>query len=302
MKFSVWPNSANPTSDILAETKWADEHGFHGVWIADHYMPNTGSEEIKPGDLHECWALLPAVAVTTSNVRLGPLVSPTSVHHPALLANRAATIDHLSGGRMVLGLGAGWQINEHLAYGIELQSPKQRVDRFEEAIEVTRSLLNDERTTFDGEYYTFADAPADPPPIQSPLPILVGTGGPRMLRITARFADEWNTWGTVEGAADRAEAFARACEQVGADHSSKWTSVQALVALTDTAEQADEALAGPFGARLIAGTAESLCEQFAAYDEIGFDEFIVPDFNLGRSLEQRLENYERLTTEVISQL
>lgn len=302
MKFSVWPNSSHPTSDVLAECRWADEQGFHGVWIADHYMPNTGSEEVRPGDLHECWGLLPAIAATTSNARLGPLVSPTSVHHPALLANRAATIDHISGGRMVLGLGAGWQINEHKAYGIELQPPKERVDRFEEAIVITRSLLNDERTSFDGTYYTISDAPADPAPVQTPLPILVGTSGRRMLRITARHADEWNTWGTVEGAAERYATFLQACEAVGVDRADKWTSVQSLVFLTDTPEEAEQALQGPFGARAIAGSAESLCEQLAAYAETGFDEFIVPDFNLGAGLDQRIEAYDRLKREVLDQI
>ena len=302
MKFSVWPNASNPTADVLAVARWADEHGFHGVWIADHYMPNTGTEDVKVGDMHECWGLLPAIAVVTQRVRVGPLVSPTSIHHPALLANRASTIDHLSGGRMVLGLGAGWQINEHKAYGIELQPPKQRVDRFDEAIQIVRSLLDQEHTTFAGEYYTVTDAPADPHPVQPRLPILVGTGGNRMLRITARHAQEWNTWGTPESSAERYAAFERACETVGVDRADKTTSVQALISLTDTADQAADILAGPFGARMIAGTADMLCARLAEYAAIGFDEFIVPDWNLGRTVEQRLEAYERITTEIIDQM
>ena len=123
-----------------------------------------------------------------------------------------------------------------------------------------------------------------------------------MLRITARHADEWNTWGTVEGAAERYAAFEQACESVGVDRADKWTSVQALVILTDTDEQAAEALQSPFGARAVAGTVDSLREQLAAYAEIGFDEFIVPDFNLGASLAQRLEAYERIKTEVVDEL
>ena len=186
MKFSVWPNSSRPVSEILELARLADTEGWHGLWYADHYMPNTGSEAFAPGDMHECWAMLPAIAAVTERVRLGSLVAPTSVHHPAVLANRAATIDHISNGRLVLGIGAGWQINEHHAYGIELEPPATRVDRFEEAIQIVRSLLDEERTTFEGTHYTITDAPMDPKPVQSPLPILVGTASPRMMRITAR--------------------------------------------------------------------------------------------------------------------
>src|ERR1700753_2974762 len=149
-------------------------------------MPDTGDATPARGDAYECWGLLPALAAVTRRIRIGTLVSPTSVHHPALLAKRAAAIDRLSGGRMVLGLGAGWQINEHHAYGIELEPPGKRVSRFEEAITIVRSLLAEESTTFHGGFYASTAAPCAPKPVQSPLPLLVGTKGPRMLRITAR--------------------------------------------------------------------------------------------------------------------
>lgn len=294
MKFSVWPNSSHAPAEVFETAQWAEAAGWYGVWYADHYMPNTGSEELKPGDLHECWAILPAIAALTERVRIGPLVSPTSVHHPAVLANRAATIDHISNGRMVLGLGAGWQINEHKAYGIELEPPKQRVDRFEQAIQIVRSMLGQDRTTFDGSVYTITDAPADPKPIQSPLPILVGTGSPRMLRITARYADEWNTWGGPTMAGGARAKFDLACASVERDPSSMWTSVQALVCVTDTDADADKVLAGDMGARSIAGTPDRLVEIMGEYSELGFDEFIVPDWNLGRTPEARRESLERI--------
>src|SRR5918994_1025721 len=158
MKFSVWPNPGRPASETLELARLADSEGWHGIWFADHYMSNTGSEALAPGDVHECWAVLPAIAAVTERVRLGSLVAPTSIHHPAILANRAATIDHISDGRLVLGIGAGWQINEHLAYGIELEQPATRVDQFEEAIQIVRSLFSNERTTFAGEHYTITDA------------------------------------------------------------------------------------------------------------------------------------------------
>jgi alkanesulfonate monooxygenase SsuD/methylene tetrahydromethanopterin reductase-like flavin-dependent oxidoreductase (luciferase family) len=292
---------SNDPSEVFETAQWAERAGWYGVWYADHYMPNTGSEEFKPGDTHECWAMLPAIAVVTERVRIGSLVAPTSVHHPAVLANRASTIDHISNGRMVLGLGAGWQINEHKAYGIELEPPKQRVDRFDEAIQIIRSLLGNDRTTFEGDVYTIIDAPCDPAPIQSPLPILVGTGGPRMLRITARYADEWNTWGGPTMASGARAGFDAACASVERDPASMWTSVQALVVLTDDDARADEALTGPMGPRSIAGTATRLVDVLGEYTELGFDEFIVPDFNLGATPEARREGLDRINEEVVAQ-
>jgi alkanesulfonate monooxygenase SsuD/methylene tetrahydromethanopterin reductase-like flavin-dependent oxidoreductase (luciferase family) len=293
--------SHNP-SEVFDTARWAERAGWYGVWYADHYMPNTGSEEVATGDCHECWAMLPAIAAVTERVRIGSLVAPTSVHHPAVLANRATTIDHISNGRMVLGLGAGWQINEHKAYGIELEPPKQRVDRFDEAIQIIRSLLGDDRTTFEGDVYTIIDAPCDPAPIQSPLPILVGTGGPRMLRITARFADEWNTWGGPTMASGARAKFDAACASVERDPASMWTSVQALMVLTDNDAHADKVLAGPMGPRSVAGTATRLVDVLGEYTELGFDEFIVPDFNLGTTPEARRESLDRINEEVVAQL
>ena len=227
MKFSLWPNNDRVPAELLEQARVAEATGWYGVWLADHYMPNTGDTTPARGDTYECWALLPALAAVTERVRIGTLVSPTSVHHPALLAKRAATIDRLSGGRMVLGLGAGWQINEHHAYGIELEPPGKRVSRFEEAIQIVRSMLSQDSTTFHGELYDITDAPCDPKPVQSPLPILVGTRSPRMLRITARHADEWNAWGSPEQAAVRRAALLEACDEVGRDPATMRTSVNA---------------------------------------------------------------------------
>src|ERR1700683_1243773 len=146
MKFSLWPRNDRPPADLLAEVRAAEADGWHGVWLADHYMPNTGGTTPARGDTYECWALLPALAAVTERIRIGTLVSPTSVHHPALLANRAAAIDRLSAGRMVLGLGAGWQVNEHHAYGFSLEPPGKRVSRLEGAIGIIRLILAEDFT------------------------------------------------------------------------------------------------------------------------------------------------------------
>lgn len=301
MKFSVWPDPARPTAEVLDLARLADDDGWFGFWFADHYMPNTDSEDLKPGGVHECWAVLPAVAAVTSMVRLGPLVSPTSVHHPALLANRAATIDHISNGRMVLGIGAGWQINEHKAYGIDLEPAGERVSRFEEAIQITRGLLDDEHTSFDGEFYQIMGAPCDPKPIQAKLPILVGTGSPRMLRITAKHAQEWNTWGAPALAADRRVAFVEACDAVGTDPASIHTSVQALVFITEDEGVLKFAREGDMATRSISGSVEELIDEIGGYADIGFDEVIIPDFTLGETSEARSDAFRQFNDEIAPQ-
>ena len=293
MKFSIWPNINRAPADLLGEVRVAEDTGWYGVWLADHYMPNTGDTTPARGDTYECWALLPALAAVTERIRIGTLVSPTSVHHPALLAKRAATIDRLSGGRMVLGLGAGWQINEHHAYGIELEPPGKRVSRFQEAIQIAASLLSEESTTFHGACYDITDAPCEPKPIQSPLPLLVGTGSPRMLRITARHANEWNTWGTPELAGARRTALTEACDEVGRDPATMWTSINVLVDLDGSAPVP--------GRPTIFGSAQQLVDRLGQYAELGFDEFILPDWNLGTDKSERADKLARIKTEVLDQ-
>jgi probable F420-dependent oxidoreductase len=298
MKFSMWPNPERPTAEVLDLARVADAEGWHCFWYADHYMANSGSEEVLPGNVHECWAMLPAIAAVTERVRIGSLVAPTSVHHPAVLANRAATIDHISNGRLVLGIGAGWQINEHHVYGIELEEPATRVSRFEEAIQIIRSLLNNDVTDFHGDFYDITDAPSNPKPVQSPLPILVGTGSPRMLRITARHADEWNTWGAPDMAGAALTKLHTACEQVERDPSTIWKSTQALVFMTDNDEFAANVKAGDMGERSIIGSNAQLVDEIGQYAELGFDELIVPDFTLGATPEERVAKYHEFRAEV----
>jgi probable F420-dependent oxidoreductase len=294
VKFSLWPANNRTPADLLREVRAAEGAGWHGVWLADHYMPNTGDATPARGDAYECWALLPALAAVTRRVRVGTLVSPTSVHHPALLAKRAATIDRLSGGRMVLGLGAGWQVNEHHAYGIELEPPGKRVSRFSEAIRIVRSLLAEDLTTFHGACYDITDAPCDPKPVQSPLPILVGTRSPRMLRITARHADEWNTWGAPEEAAVHRAALIAACEAADRDPATMRTSVNAFIDLGGSA--------APGGRAVLAGSAGQVADQLGRYAELGFDEFILPDWNLGAGASECADNLARIKSEAMDSL
>lgn len=290
MKVSLWPNLRQAPADVLELAKQADATDWYGVWLADHYMPDTGTTETAGGDMHEVWGVLPAVAAVTQRVRVGTLVSPTTMHHPALLAKRAATIDHLSDGRMVLGIGAGWQLNEHAGYGVDLD---KCVSRFAEAIRIIRELLATERTTFHGSFFTLTDAPCDPKPVQQPLPILVGATGPRMLRITARHAEEWNAWADADTAGPLRQRLIEACETAGRDPATVRTTTNALICLDRDKPPARAALAG---------SAQQLVDQLGRIAEAGYDEFILPDYNLGETLAERSDSIARIKAEVFDQL
>lgn len=297
--FSVWPSPERPWDELRSLAEFVDDGSWHCLWYADHFMPNTDDGSVADGDVHEIWSMLAAVAAATDRIRIGSLVSPTTVRHPALLANTAATVDRISNGRLTLGIGAGWQVNEHRAYGIPLLENKDRVDRFEEALTVIRSLLIEDRTTFAGRHFQITDAPCRPKPVQERLPIMVGTGGPRMSRITVTSADEWNTWGNPEVAAEKAQVVDRACDRHGRDPESLHRSVQALFFPTDDDSAAQAILAAAPPDRTIAGSTATIVDAIGAFVDAGFDEIIVPDFTLGSDASARRDNYELFRSEVL---
>lgn len=299
LSFSIWPSPERDWHEVQRLAAFADSGRWRTLWYADHFMPNTGDESRNDGPIHECWAMIAAITSMTHRVRVGSLVSPTTVRHPAVLANTAATIDRLGDGRLTLGIGAGWQINEHVAYGMDLMDPKERVDRFEEAVVIIRSLLRHPRTTFSGQHFTMNDAPCQPEPVQHPLPLLVGTGGPRMSRITATHADEWNTWGTTSVAQERLDSIRNSCERIGRDPATLRTSVQALFFLVDDAGTASRLAERAPEDRSVIGDRHDIAAAFARYKDLGFDEIIIPDFTLGATPEARLESYHRIADEVI---
>ncbi len=209
MKFSAWPGSAAPWADILEECKHIEATGWDGIWIADHFMPNRPE---NTGPTQEAWSLLAALAALVPRVRLGTLVTGNTYRHPAVLAKQVAQVDIISGGRVVLGLGAGWQENEHVAYGIPFYTVGGRLRRLEEAVQIIRGLFDNERTTFEGKHYKVKDAPLAPKPVQARLPILIGGGGEKVtMRIAAQYADEWNTWGTPEVLAHKSKVLDAHC-------------------------------------------------------------------------------------------
>ncbi len=179
-------------SDFLDVWRAADDIDvFSTAWNFDHFYPLTGDTD---GPCLEGWTMLAAVAQATSRIRIGTMVNGMRYRHPAVTANMAATVDHVSNGRLNLGLGAGWNEQESNAYGIALGSKKERLDRLEEGVTCIVGLLTQEHTDFAGRYYTLTNARCEPKPVQRPHPpIVIGGSGPkRTLGIVARFADQWD--------------------------------------------------------------------------------------------------------------
>ncbi|HJR24967.1 MAG TPA: TIGR03560 family F420-dependent LLM class oxidoreductase, partial [Acidimicrobiales bacterium] len=239
MRFSIWPNLQQPWADVLEVAQHAEETGWDGVYVADHFMGDGVSFGPAESPTLEATATLGALATATSRVRLGTLVLGMTYRHPAVLAKWAATVDHASGGRLLLGIGTGWQQNEHDQYGIRLGPPGERLERFDEACQVLLGLLRAPTTSVIGAHYAVTDAIAEPKPVQQPLPILVGGKGDRMLGLVARYADEWNMWGLAGTIAERGAVLDRRCERIGRDPATIARSAQALVRLTDDPGEAE---------------------------------------------------------------
>jgi alkanesulfonate monooxygenase SsuD/methylene tetrahydromethanopterin reductase-like flavin-dependent oxidoreductase (luciferase family) len=279
MRFSVWPSSFVSFAHISEVVVHCDLTGWDGAYVMDHFMLDRDDEAVDDAPLLEAFTLLAALAARTERLRLGPLVLGNTYRHPAVVAKSAVSLDAITGGRFVLGLGAGWQVNEHLAYGIDLFDTRTRLDRYEEACEVIRSLLHSDRTTIAGDHYSVTDAPCRPTPPDGRLPLLIGAKGEkRGLRIAARFADEWNSWATVEQLRHRSEVLARHCEDVGRDPAQIRRSTQALVRFVDDPAEAERLRAADHDRPLLIGSSAEMVDQVGAYAEAGLDELIVPDW------------------------
>jgi F420-dependent oxidoreductase-like protein len=289
MRIGFWPGPNNTWDDTVALARHAEESGWDSVWFADHFMPNADDNS---GPTAECWTTLAALAVSVPRVRLGSLVVGNTYRHPAVLAKMAANVDILSGGRLVLGLGAGWQENEHAAYGIEFSTVAGRLRRLEEACQVVNGLLRQERTDFNGKHYTLINAPLAPKPAQARVPLLIGGGGEqKTLRIAARYADEWNVWGTPEFLRQKMSVLDQRCEEIGRNPQEIQRSANAMLTISDDAARVERAKAA--GPRVIAGNAEQVAEQLRDYAESGVDEVIIPDFNLGRERAAKIETMDQ---------
>ena len=221
--------------ELRAMAQMAEQVGFDSLWVGDHLLYRKPTGNAGPW---EAWSTLAALAEATTRVEIGPLVAATSFHNPAMLAKMAATVDEISGGRLILGLGAGWNETEYTAYGFPFD---RRVSRFEEAFTIIRTLLRDGAIDFEGKFYTARDCELLPrgAPDRHPKgpPLMVGSTSPRMLEITVPYVDLWNEWhdrfgNTVEGIARLRATVDAACLAAGRDPAEVGRTVSAYFQMT----------------------------------------------------------------------
>ena len=298
MRFGFWPNPRSNHEDTAALCNHAEATGYDGVWLADHFLPDE--DELIP--VHESWITMAALARDVPRVRLGTLVTGNTYRHPAVLANMAATLDNLSNGRLVLGLGSGWQENEHKAYGIEFGTAAIRLRMLDEACQVVKGLFENDRFDFSGEFYHLQQAPLEPKPTQKKVPLMIGGGGEKVtLKIAAKYADEWNVWGNVDTLIRKMTILDRHCETVGRDPSSIERCAVALLFLSDNEDYLKRVRGSAPADRSIIGGVNEVRDIVAAYQEAGVQELIVPDFTLGTLIgadQRKRDLMEQFITEV----
>lgn len=259
-----------PWSEYLAMARAAEEVGFDSIWLGDHLL-YRGNDRPERGPW-DAWALLAALGAVTERVRLGPLVACTAFHPPGVLARLAAGVHEVSGGRSVLGLGAGWNEDEFRAFGLPFDN---RASRFEEAFEVIRRLLAGERVSFSGRFHRLEDAVLLPRP-DPPPPLMVGSTGPRVLTAALPHVDTWNTWydwygNTPEGFAEGNERISEIAERAGRDPADLERSACVLVVLDGDAPGRP---VDP-GVVPLKGGPERIAAGLRAMAEAGADEAIV---------------------------
>lgn len=225
-------------ADLARMAKKAEALGFGGLFRSDHWLPIIGKRTLPATD---AWATLAGLAVETTKIRLGTLVSPMTFRRPSDLAKLAATVDQMSGGRLEVGFGTGWYEGEHQAYGLPFPPLKQRYEMLEEALEVCTALWSaSNSTTYSGQHYSLTDAPGHPKPIQNPLPVIVGGRGARRTpEIAARYAHEYNTGAPLQEWIARCANVRAACERSGRGPASlRYTRMTAtMIGLTEASAQ-----------------------------------------------------------------
>jgi alkanesulfonate monooxygenase SsuD/methylene tetrahydromethanopterin reductase-like flavin-dependent oxidoreductase (luciferase family) len=253
-------------TELLDMARLIEDVGFDSVWVGDHLLYRF--DDGGAAGPWECWSILSAVAASTSRVQIGPLVASTSFHAPAMLAKIAATVDEISGGRLILGLGAGWNETEYRAFGFPFD---HRISRFEEAFTIIRTLLRDGSIDFAGRYYQARDCELRPRgPRPGGPPLLIGSSGARMLSITMPHADAWNVWyadigNSPDGLAPYRERVDDACRTAGRDPAEVERTAAVLVRLGGHGRrQGDSRHAPP-----VTGTPEQIADALRRYAAAG---------------------------------
>jgi F420-dependent oxidoreductase-like protein len=298
VRFVFWPGPHTPFAELLELATRAEAAGFDGVYFADHFLPSMVALETPT---LECWSVLAALAARVPRIEIGPLVCGVTYRNPYVLAKMAATVDHVSGGRLVLGIGAAWQENEHVAYGVPFPPVAERLERLDETCFALRSLFENDSTTLVGRHVALCDAVLEPKPLRTRLPLLVGGGGERVtLRIAARHADVWNCWGSPETMRHKNAVLDRHCATVRRDPHAILRSAAALFHLTDDRAEAAR-LRAVRSLPHVAGDAGEIRDAVAAYAEAGVGEIVVPDFAWGRG-DARRAALDRFGTEIVQRV
>jgi alkanesulfonate monooxygenase SsuD/methylene tetrahydromethanopterin reductase-like flavin-dependent oxidoreductase (luciferase family) len=274
-QYTDWPT-------FLEAGARADRLGFDSLWTWDHLYPIVGSDE---GPIFEGYLTLAAWAQATERIRLGLMVGANPFRNPALVVKMVTTLDHISNGRMYLGIGSAWFETEHVAFGLDFgERPGERLRWLAEALPVMRGMLHGETPTAAGRYYHMKDVRNDPPPVQAHLPLLIGGGGEKVtLKLVARYGDANNVGGGIENVRRKEAILRQHCEDIGRDHSEIERTVgMGTIVIRDSRAEAEkvqrEIFARNGNARLWqnqpVGTPEDVAEYMAPYLELGYRHLI----------------------------
>ena len=306
MRFGIFTSMGNQTWPAVLELwKHTEATRWDVACVTDHFMPNTKERE---GAMLEGWSTLTALAALVPRIQVGTIVLGNTYRHPAVVAKMATQVDIISGGRLLLGLGAGWQENEHEAYGIPFYTMRERLERLDEACQVMKALWTQDRSTFKGRYYQLSDAPLQPKAVQTPHPeLMIGGGGEKVtLRTVARYADHWNVWGGPKVLAHKARILDEHCGSVGRDPKAIRRSGNMALLITDKKAEVD-ALAETIGSRMgrhaadardtcLAGTPEQIRETLAELRAAKVETLFIP--TLFRPLPELRRDLDRFIAEI----
>lgn len=259
--------------ECLSIARAADELGYVSAGVPDHFIATPDGADPSPRlPLLEPWTALGAMAQATERVRLGPLVASNSFRPPAVLAKMAASLDHISGGRVDVGLGIGWFDEEHTSLGIPFEPTPVRLRALEEAIHILRALWTEPEVSFDGDFYTLTNAVSEPKPVQRPLPLLLATGGPKIgLRLAARHADHWNMYRTASDWGELNRQLDRHCDREGRDPSEITRSVMIPLYLEEPPAIAQKIAAWGDREWFLAGDDEEIRDRLGRFVDAGAD-------------------------------
>ncbi|HZU18637.1 MAG TPA: LLM class flavin-dependent oxidoreductase [Candidatus Dormibacteraeota bacterium] len=246
-KFGICTDQNMTWAKTVERWQLFERLGIESAWLCDHLVQPSRPQ----GPYFEAWTLLAGLAACTKRIRIGVLVTSNTFRNPALLGKMAVTVDHISNGRLEMGLGAGWYEPEHTMFGFPFPEPRELVGRFMEAVKVVDLILREDTSSFQGRYYQLREARSRPASVQRPRPPLVlGAFGPRMLRFAARYADTWNAFGSPQEMRERNQMLDHFCREIGRDPETLDRSLYYWVPKTDAdpwvSEQAFHDVLGPY--------------------------------------------------------